>query len=189
MLDSPTLYRFAGWSSALAIAMLLISAVALALFFSIGEPWGSINDFFIALTALLLILPILAIDRLAGPQAPWLRIVTIAALAGVVLMAVGQLLLIVRVIGLSDSYVTGGLGLLPFLVWLVALVVLSFGVKAVPLAVGWSAAATLAMIVVFSLIAVVTLGPVLWVACVALLAALSAWMWLLATDLLARVPA
>jgi len=189
MLETPTLYRLAGWSSALAIVMLLISGVALALFFSIGEPWGSINDFFVVLTALLLILPMLAIDRIAVGQAPWLRPVTIAAIAGAVLIAVGQSLLILRVIGLYDSYATGGLGLLPLLVWWIALVVLAFGTHAVAPAVGWAAAAMLATIVVYSLIAVVTLGPVLWVASVVLLVVISAWMALLAMDLLRRVPA
>jgi hypothetical protein len=189
MLDTPTLYRLAGWSSALAIVMLLISGVALALFFSVGEPWGSINDFFIVLTALLLILPMLAVDRIAVGQAPWLRPITIAAIAGSVLIAVGQSLLILRVIGLYDSYATGGIGLLPLLVWWISLVVLAFGVKAIPPEIGWSAAAMLAAIAVYSLIAVVTLGPVLWVASVVLLLAISAWMALLAMDLLRRVPA
>jgi hypothetical protein len=189
MLDTPTLYRFAGWSSALAIAMLLVSGVALALFFSIGEPWGSINDFFIVLTALLLILPMLAIDRIAVGQAPWLRPVTIAAVAGAVLIAVGQTLLILRVIGLYDSYATGGIGLLPLLVWWVALVILAFGTHAVSLEIGWSTAAMLVTIVVFSVIAALTFGPALWVASVVLLAVISAWMGLLAMDLLRRVPA
>ena len=189
MLETPMLYRLAGWSSALAIVMLLISGVALALFFSIGEPWGSINDFFIVLTALLLILPMLAIDRIAVGHAPWLRPITIAAIAGSVLIAVGQSLLILRVIGLYDSYATGGIGLLPLLVWWIALVVLAFGVKVIPSEIGWSAAAMLAAIVVYSLIAVVTLGPVLWVASVVLLLVISAWMALLAMDLLRRVPA
>jgi hypothetical protein len=169
--------------------MLLISGVALALFFSIGEPWGSINDFFVVLTALLLILPMLAIDRIAVGQAPWLRPVTIAAIAGAVLIAVGQGLLILRVIGLDDSYATGGIGLLPLLVWWIALVVLAFVTHAIAPEIGWSAAAMLVMIVLFSLIAVVTLGPVLWVATIVLLLAISAWMGLLAMDLLRRVPA
>jgi hypothetical protein len=189
MLETPTLYRLAGWSSALAIVMLLISAVALALFFSIGEPWGSINDFFIVLTALLLILPMLAIDRVAGGQAPWLRPVTIAAIAGAVLIAVGQSLLILRVIGLYDSYATGGIGLLPLLAWWIALVVLAFGTHALAPSIGWAAAAMLAAIVVFSLIAAVTFGPALWIATIVLLAAVSAWMGLLAMDLLSRAPA
>ena len=189
MLDTPTLYRLAGWSSALAIAMLLISGVALALFFSIGEPWGSINDFFIVLTVLLLILPMLAIDRMAVGQAPWLRVVTIAAVAGAVLIAVGQSLLILRVIGLYDSYATGGIGLLPILVWWIALIVLAFGVGAVPQLIGWTAAAMLATIVLFSLIAAVTFGPAMWVASIVLLLAISTWMAVLARDLLGRVPA
>jgi hypothetical protein len=189
MLDTPTLYRLAGWSSAIAIVTLIISGIALAIFFSIGEPWGSINDFFIVLTALALIPPMLAIDRIAGDSAAWLRPVTILAIAGAVLIAVGQSLLIVRVIDLNASYVTGGVGVLPVLAWLVALVVLAFGTHGVAPAIGWTALAALGAIVVFSLIAVVTLGPVLWVASIVLLLAISAWMGAMSMDLLGRAPA
>src|SRR5689334_11240301 len=189
MIDTPALYRLAGWASALAIVTFVLSGIALAIFFSIGEPWGSINDALIAATALLLILPILAVDRIAAGGAGWLRPVTVIAIAGAVLMAVGQILLILRVIDLNASYVTGGLGLLPILVWLIALVVLGLGAHAIDPAIGWTALAALATIVVFSLIAVVTLGPALWVASVVLLLVLSGWMAALAKDLLARAPA
>lgn len=189
MLDTPTLYRLAGWASVLAIVTLILSAIALAIFFSIGEPWGSINDVLTAVTVLLLILPMLSVDRLAGPSASWLRPVTIVAIAGAVLIAAGQLLLVARVIGLNDSYVTGGVGVLPILVWLVALVVLGLGTHAIAPIIGWTALAALAMVVVSSLIATVTLGPALWVATIVLVVAMAGWMAALARDLLARAPA
>lgn len=189
MLDTHALYRLAGWAAALAIVTFVLSGIALAVFFSVGEPWGSINDALIAATALLLILPILAVDRIAAESAGWLRPVSLIAIAGAVVMAVGQILLIVRVIDLNASYVTGGLGLLPILVWLVALVLLALGTHSIDPVIGWTALAALATMVVFSLIAAVTLGPALWVASVVLLLVMSGWMAALARDLLARAPA
>jgi hypothetical protein len=189
MIDTATLYRLAGWSAAVAIVTLIISGIALAIFFQIGEPWGSINDFFVVLTALALILPMLAVDRVAVDRAGWLRIVTIVAIGGAVLIAIGQSLLIARVIDLQASYLTGGIGLVPVLVWLVALVVLAFGSHALVPAIGWSALASLAMVVIFSLVAAATMGPAMWVASIVLLLAISAWLALLSADLLARVSA
>jgi hypothetical protein len=189
MIETATLFRFAGWSAAAAIVTLVISGIALAIFFQVGEPWGSINDFFIVLTALALILPILAVDRIAVDRAGWLRIITIVAIGGAALIAIGQSLLIARVIDLQSSYVTGGIGVLPVLAWMLGLVVLAFGSHALVPAIGWSALASLAMVVIFSLIAAATMGPAMWVASVVLLLAISAWLAVLSADLLARVPA
>jgi hypothetical protein len=184
MIDSPTLYRIAGWSAALAVVTLIISAIALAIFFRVGEPWGSINDGLIVVTALALIPAMVAIDRLAGGQAAWLRIVTIVAIAGAVLISVGQSLLIVRILSLEGSYVTGGIGLLPILVWLIALVVLAFSAGAIPASIGWTALASLVMIVVFSVVAMITMGPALWVAAVVLIGVLAAWLLAMSTTFL-----
>jgi hypothetical protein len=184
MIDSAALYRLAGWSAAIAVVTLVISGIALAIFFRIGEPWGSINDAFIVLTALALIPPMLAIDPLAGDQAGWLRAVTIAAIAGALLISIGQTLLIVRVISLEGSYVTGGIGVLPVLVWVVALMVLAFATGVISTTIGWTALASLVMVVAMSVVGAVTLGPALWVAAVALLVALAAWLVALASELL-----
>lgn len=184
MIDSPTLYRIAGWSAALAVVTLIVSAIALAIFFQVGEPWGSINDGLIVVTALALIPAMVAIDRLAGGQAAWLRIVTVLAIAGAVLISVGQSLLIVRILSLEGSYVTGGIGLLPILVWLVALVVLAFGAGAIPASIGWTALASLVMIVAFSVVAMITMGPALWIAAVVLIGVLVAWLLAMSTTFL-----
>ena len=184
MIDSPTLYRIAGWSAALAVVTLIVSAIALAIFFQVGEPWGSINDGLIVVTALALIPAMVAIDRLAGGQAAWLRIVTVLAIAGAVLISVGQSLLIVRILSLEGSYVTGGIGLLPILVWLVALVVLAFGAGAIPASIGWTALASFVMIVAFSVVAMITMGPALWIAAVVLIGVLVAWLLAMSTTFL-----
>jgi hypothetical protein len=184
------LYRWAGAAAAIAIVTLVISAIALALFFGgRGQFWGPVNDVFISLTVLALLLPIIAVDRLAGDAVPWLRIVTIAAFAGCVVMAVGQLLLVVGVISLEGSYVTGGLGFLPLVVWIVAVAYLALGAGLLPSSVGWWAVATLALIVIEAALAFVTLGPPLWVASVILVVALAGWLWTLSSGLLSRAAA
>jgi len=191
MVDSTALYRVAGVSAAVALVALVISAVALALFFGgAGQVFGPINDVFIAVALLALVLPILAVDRITGTQAGlWLRIVTVAAIAGVALAAIGQLLLVVGVIDLQTSYVAGGLGILPVLIWIVALAVLAIPLGVLPVWIGWLASAAIALVIVASLIAVATTGPVAWVAWAAVVAALCAWLWSLAATFMSRAAA
>ncbi len=119
MIDSGTLYRAAGLSAVVSLVALLVAAVAIALFFAgAGQVFGPINDVFVSITMLSLILPILAIDRLAGAEiGPWLRIVSLAAIAGAVLAAAGQLLLVIGIIDLRSSFITGGIGIVPVLIW------------------------------------------------------------------------
>jgi hypothetical protein len=169
---------------------LVISGVALAAFFAgPGEPFGSINDAFTALALLALVPAVLAVDRIAGEhQAPIVRIVTIAAIAGVVLASVGQILLIFRLITLEDSFITGGLGILPVLAWLVLVAALSLGAHVLPPAPGWLAVASLAGVVVLSIVGSLTTGPLLWVSGVALLAILTAWFGSLALAFSALAP-
>jgi hypothetical protein len=178
MMSDTELYRLASWTTWVSIVTLVIAAIALAIFFAgPGEPFGSINDAAIAITLILLIPAVLAVDRLAGERfAPMVRIVTIAAIAGILLAAAGQFLLIARVITLEDSLVTGGMGILPVLAWFVLVAVISLAGALLPSTVGWLAVASLAMIVVTSVVAAVTMGPGLWVACFALVAILCAWL-------------
>ena len=67
MLSDSQLYPAAGASAVVSIIALVISGVALALFFGgAGAFWGPVNDMFVVVTVLALILPILAVDRLAA---------------------------------------------------------------------------------------------------------------------------
>jgi len=182
------LYRLAGLSSWLALVALVLSGIALALFFGgAGEFWGPVNDALVV-AAIALIPAVLAVARMAGDRgAPWVVIVSTAAVAGLVLIAVGQTLLIVGRLSLDGSYVTGGLGVVPVLAWIVMVAVLSLGSGVLPSTIGWLAVATLVAIVVVSLVAIVTQGPVLWIAGVVLVVALSAWLAGLASSLGAGV--
>jgi hypothetical protein len=93
------------------------------------------------------------------------------------------------VISLGTSFVTGGVGFLPVAVWLVALVVLAFASGTLPAPIGWAAVGVLALIAVEAVVAAATTGPLLWVASIALLAAIVAWLWILSSTLLSRATA
>jgi hypothetical protein len=177
------LYRLASLSSWIALVALVLSGVALALFFGgAGELWGAVNDALIVLTAIALIPAVVAVARLAGEHgSPWVAILSAAAIAGLILIGVGQALLIVGRLSLEGSYVTGGVGVVPVIAWIVMVAALGLGADGVPTSTGWLAVATLVGIVALSAIAVVTRGPVLWIGGVALLVAISAWLAGLAT--------
>jgi hypothetical protein len=188
--DDQTLYRTAGASAALALLTLVLSGIALALFFGgAGQFWGPVNDVLISLTAIALLLPMIAVDRLAGDAVPWLRAVTIAAIAGSLLIAVGQFALVAGIISLEGSYVTGGLGVLPVLAWMVAVVILSFGVHVLPTTIGAGAAVALALILVVATMGFITTGPFLWLAGGVLLLALVVWLGTLSAGLLGSATA
>jgi hypothetical protein len=188
MIESSVLYRAAGLSAVVALIALIVSAIAIALFFGgAGQVYGPINDVFVAVTLIALILPILAIDRAAGAQTGfWLRIVTIGAIAGAVLVAAGQLMLVVGIIDLRTSFVTGGLGIIPVLIWIVALVVLSVPLGVLPGSLGWLAGAVIALVVVGSAVAMATTGPVAWVTWATVVVVLVAWLGSLAATFMSR---
>jgi hypothetical protein len=190
-LETGALYRAAGLSGMVALAALVVAAVTIALFFGgAGQVFGPINDVFVAIMVVALILPILAVDRLAAGQAGlWLRIVSVGAITGAVLIAVGQLLLVIGVIDLETSFVTGGLGVIPVLVWIVALIVLAFPLGILPSSVGWPAGAAIALIVVGSLVTFVTTGPTAWAAWIAVGVVLAVWLANLSASFLGRAAA
>src|SRR5581483_7841007 len=109
------LFTVASGSALLATPALLLAGPFLALFFGGRGAWfGPLNDFFTAVCLLLLVPPALALLTAVGGQAGvWFTIVSWLAIAGMVLAGAGQLLLIVRVISLRTSFITGGTGLVP----------------------------------------------------------------------------
>jgi hypothetical protein len=189
MIQASDLYRAAGLSAIVALLALIAAAVALALFFGgAGQFWGPVNDVLIALCLAALILPVLAVDRLTADQAGvWVHVVSVAALFGIVVAGVGQLLLVVGVIDLNTSYVTGGIGIVPVLVWIAAVAVLAGPMALLPADVGWLAGATLALIVVGSVVTAFTQGPLIAIPWTAVTLALAAWLWTLSGGLTAKV--
>jgi hypothetical protein len=191
MMATADLDRLASLSGWIAMVALILSGIALALFFGgAGEFWGPVNDALIVVTAVALIPVVLAVGQAAGDRGqPWVLIVSIAALAGLVLMALGQTLLIVGRLSLDGSYVTGGIGVIPFIAWIVLVAVLALGLGVLPGRTGWLAVATLVTIGALSVVAAITLGPPTWVAGIALLAAMSALFADLALQLGSRAAA
>jgi hypothetical protein len=187
-----TLLRWAGISALVAIVAVIVSGITIALFFGgAGAFWGPVNDLATAVALLALVLPVLAVQRIARADAGiWLDVVSVAALAGIVLAATGQILLVAGRISLETSFVTGGLGILPVFAWLVAVAILALGLGVLPAQVGWLAVAVIVLSAALALIAGIALGPLVWVGSVVLLASLVGWLGSLSLALMSqRVPA
>lgn len=179
-----TLLRMAGYGALAAIATLVVSGVALAIFFSDTgglAVFGPLNDVFTALTILLLVPAVLAVRRLAAGRAgAWFGVLSVAAIGGMALAAGGLVLLVVGVIDLQGSFITGGVGILPFLVWVVAVAYLALRGRVLSRAVGWWAAAVVAVTILaiaaapFMTMAMLsfTLAPMLFIALAGWLVAL-----------------
>ncbi len=178
-----TLGDLAAWSTLAAAGALVISAIALALFFGgAGSFWGPVNDVFVALFLLLLLPAVVAVWRLSPDDiGPWFGILSGAAILGVLVAASGQLLLVAGVISLDASYVTGGVGILPGLAWMVGLAVLVFSRDLLGVEVGWSLIATLGLAGLLTLSALALPTPATAVLAVLLTAALVAWLATLAS--------
>ena len=165
-------------SAFLAVPVVILAAITLAIFFlGPGEPFGSLNDLFDALALLLLIPPVVGIQaRLGDEPGGWLGPLTVLTILGLLIAAAGQLLLIARVIDLGTSYVTGGLGILPLLVWICALIWLSLGAHLLPESLGWSAAAFLGSAVLVIIFALLRVAVAVGISSVVLLVALLGWL-------------
>jgi hypothetical protein len=155
----------------------VLAGATLALFFGgRGDRFGALNDLFSAIALLLLIPSAVAVYERLHANAGWLLPITVATLAGLLLAAVGQLLLVARVIDLSTSFMTGGLGILPVLGWVIALVWLSLGVHLLPDAVGWLGVALLGSAALTGMFSVIKIRSAMWACSVLLLASLLGWL-------------
>lgn len=170
--------ELAGWSALVAIPTLVASGIALALFFGgAGAFWGPVNDVLTALTLVALILPIVAVWRLApDDMGPWFGALCALAIAGALLGAIGQLLLVAGVIDLATSFVTGGAGILPVVVWAVAVVALTLTRALLPVEVGWLLAASLVAAVLLTVSSLALPWIVTAIAGVILLGLLCGWL-------------
>ena len=165
-------------STFLAIPALLLAGVFGGLFFlGRGERYGPLNDLFFAFTMFLIILPAITVTNLAGEQVgAWFDVVTWVAVAGLVIAGVGQVLLVAGGISLQTSFITGGLGVTPVLVWMASLAVISIRYEVPEMLVGWATVLSLGLMVPTSLLpafrvmmsvrllsgAILTLALVIW---------------------------
>lgn len=175
----------ASLSAIAAIVTLVISAITLALFFGgAGAFWGPINDVFVAFTTLLLVLPILAVLRLASGQVgPWFTILSVAAIGGAIVIAIGQLSLVARLVSLQTSFVVGGVGVVPLLLWVAGLAYLGIARDVIPAGIGYLAGGMLALAAVATVSSMALPASITTAASVALVGTLAAWMWALAQNL------
>lgn len=177
-----TLGDLAGWCSLAAAVTLAASAVAIGLFFGgAGEWWGPVNDVLIAATLVLLVPPIVAAWRLAPDDlGPWFGLLTAVTVLGVLEAAIGQLLLVVGVISLDASYLTGGVGIVPFGAWAVTVAILVLTREVMPVEVGWLLGASLVVALGLAGSAAVGPAPLTAVLAAGLTALLCAWLVTLA---------
>ena len=180
--------RIAGVCSLLAIPALILSAIFLALFFG-GAGWlfGPLNDFFVAVMTGLLILPARSLlDVVVGgrPDMRWFRIVTWAAIAGLAIMTIGQMLLVVGLISLNASFVALSLGVVPVLVWAAAQVYLALRFRTPSRVVGWTLIALLATAGFATAASAVQSDMATWSSTIALVVALAGYFAVLGRELL-----
>ena len=154
------MYLIAAISAFLAIPALVLAGLFGVLFFSgRGGRYGPLNDLFSALAIFLMILPAIAVNTAAGKQVGvWFDVVTWAAVAGMVVAGVGQGLLVAGRISLQTSFVTGGSGILPVLVWMVGLAVISIRYGDPGPLVGWASATSLGLMVPTALLPSLRVG-------------------------------
>lgn len=184
-------FAFAGRCLRWATATTVAAAVSIALFFGgAGYVFGPINDVTTAATLVLIAPGVLAIRRLAGARAgSWFSLLTYVTVAGFALAAGGLLALVAGLISLNDSFVTGGIGILPFLAWLAAVAFLAVRRGVLTRRVGWLAAALIGIS-----IAAGAAGPLLPINVLVfalgmpLFAVLVAWLWVTGTDLRHATP-
>ncbi len=146
--SSPSRSR-AGTAALAAAVTLLLSGIALALFFGgFGYIFGPVNDVLLGLTFVLLVPAILEVRLLSSSTVgSWFSWLSYAAIAGIVVLVIGQVALVTRMISLQTSFVTLSVGVLPFLVWATALAVLSLQGRLLGPALGrWGIAFALALV-------------------------------------------
>ncbi len=74
-MNKTSLLRLAGWSAYLSAAATIIGAVTLVIFFSVGDPYGKINDVcsvVIGLTAILILFALYQLHRASAPTASFI---------------------------------------------------------------------------------------------------------------------
>lgn len=180
-------FRLAGLCLRWATATLTAAAVAIGLFFGgAGGVFGPINDVTTAATLLLFVPGVLAVARLArGRAGSWFAGLSYLTVAGLAVAVSGLVALVAGVITLNDSFVIGGMGMLPFLGWLAAFAFVALRRGVLTRRVGWLTAATLGIcIVATSASPFLPMTVLVFAFGLPLMAIFAVWLWFFGTDLL-----
>jgi len=103
---TPEVFRYAGWSAHLSAAATIVGFVTLIVFFSVGEPFGTINDISSIILALSLLPLALALYLLQRPCAALLSLIAlIIGICAMLAASILQILLVLRVIKLELTLV------------------------------------------------------------------------------------
>ena len=148
-MESDRSVRNAGWYAYAAGVAFILAIVFIALFFAVGQPWGSLNDLSFAIWAILQIPVALALDRRFRAKSSALnRLAVGIAVLGFLLLAVSSVLIILHALGIVQFFQfqpgTGpyGAGFVAFVLaglWLVLVGLLSRRSGALPATSAWLA--------------------------------------------------
>ncbi|SRR5258707_15515046 len=97
---------YAGWSALVSAIASILGLVTLIVFFSLGEPWGTINDISSVVQALSILPVLLVLYRLQRDEAPFISLAVFGiGVFGMLIAIVFQSLLIIRVITFAQTAV------------------------------------------------------------------------------------
>ena len=104
---SSQLFHYAGWSAYLSAVATIIGFVTIITFFSMGEPFGTINDISSVVIALSTLPILFALYQLHRPVAPIASpVALVIGILAILVAAVFQTLLIIKVIAYAQTAVT-----------------------------------------------------------------------------------
>ena len=100
------LTRFAGWSAYLSAAATVLGIASLIAFFTVGQPFGTINDIFSVVIALSSMVVLYALHQIHQQGAPLINLAVFAVgVSALLVAAVLQTLLILNVITFAQTAV------------------------------------------------------------------------------------
>jgi hypothetical protein len=100
------LSRYAGWSAFVSAVATILGLVTLIIFFTLGEPWGTLNDITSVILALSIIPVSLMLHRLHRRDAPTISLAALViGVIAILVAAVFQMLLIIKVITYAQTAV------------------------------------------------------------------------------------
>jgi hypothetical protein len=104
MSNQSNLFRLAGWSAYISAIATVVGAITLVIFFSLGEPFGTINDVSSIIIAIMGILVLLALHRLhsAVSNAGSLAALVIGVV-GLLFAGAAQTMLVLRLIPFEQT--------------------------------------------------------------------------------------